>query len=150
MKVLDLHCANGHAFEGWFASESDFVTQQQNKLVQCPVCSDPEVTKKISAPRLNLSNPKLPITESSKAAPASSAPEQALVAAWLALSKHLVSNTTDVGDRFADEARKMHYGEIEEHAIRGKTTLEQAHELAEEGIEVMPLVLPDAYKETLQ
>jgi hypothetical protein len=150
MKVLDLQCANGHAFEGWFASESDFVFQRERNLVQCPVCSDPAVTKKISAPRLNLSNPKVPGSEIAEKSPEPAAPSQALTAVWFALARQVVANTTDVGDRFATEARKMHYGETQEKAIRGQTTLEEAQELADEGIEVMPFILPEAFKEPLQ
>jgi hypothetical protein len=76
--------------------------------------------------------------------------ETALAAAWMAVARHVVANTTDVGSAFAEEARKMHYGESEERAIRGKTTPQEARDLVEEGIAVLPLVLPEALKETLQ
>jgi hypothetical protein len=76
--------------------------------------------------------------------------KKSVAAAWLQLARRVVANTDDVGDRFADEARKMHYGESEERAIRGKTTLDEARALMDEGIEVLPMVLPPALKETLQ
>lgn len=158
MKVLNLACSHQHLFEGWFASEDDFVSQCRRGLVQCPVCADPVVVKKLSAPRLNLSGAREPQAAGQEAAlPASpSAPvrmgevETALAAAWMAVARHVVANTTDVGSEFAEEARKMHYGEAEVRNIRGHTTLEQARELVEEGIEVMPLLLPEALKGPLQ
>lgn len=159
MKVLDLACSQQHVFEGWFASEDDFALQCRRGLVQCPLCGDPSIVKKLSAPRLNLSGarePQAPM-QPSPASPASPAAparmgevEAALAAAWIAVARQVVANTTDVGSAFAEEARKMHYGEAEERGIRGQTTPEQARELVEEGIAVMPLVLPEAVKETLQ
>ncbi len=149
MKVLDLQCSHGHAFEGWFGSEDDFVSQCERALVQCPVCGDASVVKKLSAPRLNLSGQRADTTPTQEvAAPAKQ--DQAMVAAWMAMARQVMAKTTDVGDRFAEEARKMHYGETEERGIRGKTTVEEARELVEEGIEVLPFALPEALKEPLQ
>lgn len=153
MKVLDLQCAHGHSFEGWFDSEEDFVAQQARALVCCPLCGDAQVVKKLSAPRLNLSSsrgaPKQEEASSTAVALTKpQAPEQ--MAAWLELSRKLVANTTDVGDRFAEEARKIHYGEVPEHAIRGQATLKETRELIDEGIGVMPLLLPEISKERLQ
>lgn len=158
MKVLDLQCSQHHLFEGWFASEDDFVSQCLRGLVLCPVCADPTVVKKLSAPRLNLSGAREP--QAAKSEPTASASpamparmgevETALAAAWMAVARHVVANTTDVGGQFAEEARKMHYGEAEVRNIRGQTTPEQARELVEEGIEVMPLLLPEALKGPLQ
>jgi hypothetical protein len=68
----------------------------------------------------------------------------------MAVARHVLENSTDVGNRFADEARKMHYGETEERSIRGKTSPQEARALAEEGIDVMPLLLPEALKQPLQ
>ena len=138
MKVLDLQCAQGHAFEGWFASEDDFVSQCARALVQCPLCGDAAVHKLLSAPRLNL------ITAPPKPT------EPSITAAWLELSRRIVASTEDVGDGFAEEARKMHYGESEERSIRGKTTLDEARALVEEGIDILPVVLPQSLKKTLQ
>lgn len=144
MKVMDLQCAHQHVFEGWFASEAEFVRQQASGLVECPVCADVHITKCLSAPRLNLSHGREPQP------PSTPSPEvQQLTAAWMHLARQVVANTTDVGERFADEARKMHYGEAEERGIRGKTTAKEAHALVEEGIAVLPLLLPEAVKEPL-
>jgi hypothetical protein len=153
MKVLDLQCAQGHAFEGWFASEEDFVAQQARALVCCPLCGNADVLKKLSAPRLNLSsNRSPPIQEEASSTAVAMAKPQApeQMAAWLEMSRKLVANTTDVGDRFAEEARKIHYGEVPEHAIRGQATVQETRELIDEGIGVMPLLLPEISKERLQ
>jgi hypothetical protein len=156
MKVLDLQCAQGHGFEGWFASEQDFVSQCERSLVQCPLCGDATVHKLLSAPRLNLS-----ISRQDKPAAVEvvSEPAQALVsnpadgtlsADWLELARRIIASTHDVGEHFAEEARKMHYGETEERSIRGKTTLDEARSLVEEGIDVLPVVMPQSLKKPLQ
>ncbi len=155
MKVLDLQCTSGHTFEGWFGSEEDFVSQCERSLVQCPLCGDASVHKKPSAPRLNLSASRQDKATGHQVTPlevvaAPAAQDHSISAAWLALARRIVANTDDVGDRFADEARKMHYGETEERAIRGRTTAHEARELLDEGIEVLPLLLPPAAKEPLQ
>jgi hypothetical protein len=150
MKVLDLQCAMGHTFEGWFASEDDFVSQLARSLVQCPLCGDADVHKKPSAPRLNLSTSRQEKHDEIEVVAAPSAQEKPIAAAWLELARRIVANSDDVGERFAEEARKMHYGEIEERAIRGKTTVDEAHALLDEGIDVLPMVLPPGVKETLQ
>jgi hypothetical protein len=150
MKVLDLQCGLGHTFEGWFGSEDDFVAQCARALVQCPLCGDSDVHKLLSAPRLNLSTSRQDKGSEAEIVAPPSAPENSVAAAWLQLARRVVANTDDVGERFADEARKMHYGETEERAIRGRTTLDEARALMDEGIEVLPMVLPPALKETLQ
>ena len=159
MKVLDLHCPAGHVFEGWFASEDDFQNQLQRKLVQCPMCGDSNVTKRLSAPRLNLGAqpPKTPQISPQTAAAAPGVPAvmpeisaearahlQSMQAAWMQWSRKVAESTEDVGKRFAEEARRIHYGETEERAIRGQTSPKEAIELMEEGIGVLPLALPEA------
>lgn len=149
MKVLNLQCAHGHGFEGWFASNDAFDTQLAAGLVECPMCGDTAVVKMLSAPRLNLGNAKAPQAAeapSRNAVAEASSPE----ARWMRAVREVMAKTEDVGDRFADEARKMHYGETEERGIRGQATREQAEQLIDEGIAVMPLPLPAALKETLQ
>lgn len=149
MKVLDLQCAHGHVFEGWFASEDDFLGQCERSLVHCPLCGDASVTKKPSAPRLNLGAQRADSRPTQDMALVSHG-DEVLSAAWLAVARQLVANTTDVGNRFADQARKMHYGEIEERGIRGKATPQEAQSLVEEGIDVLPFLLPEALKGTVQ
>lgn len=161
MKVLDLQCSAGHTFEGWFGSEQDFVSQVQRALVQCPLCGDAAVQKKLSAPRLNLSGAKAPAVSHPPPQPVADAvseggpalnPElqNALHQAWVHMAKQVLANTEDVGDRFADEARRIHYGEVEERGIRGKTTPTEARELMEEGIDLVALPIPEHLKKPLQ
>jgi hypothetical protein len=149
MKVLDLQCGLGHTFEGWFASEADFVEQCSRSMVQCPLCGHSDVVKKLSAPRLMLRARTEP-----SAAPATDVavpqPDAESGGAWLQLARRVLSNTEDVGEQFADLARKMHYGETEARAIRGKTTWEEATSLVEEGIDVIPLPIPESLKTPLQ
>ena len=149
MKVLDLQCGYGHTFEGWFASEEDFVAQCQRTLVQCPLCGDSSIVKKLSAPRLHLAGKREAPAEKQDAV-LQRQNDSAITEAWMAVARHVVANSTDVGDQFAEEARKMHYGETEERSIRGKTTPQEARALVDEGINVMPLLLPEALKEPLQ
>lgn len=154
MKVLDLHCHEGHVFEGWFASEDDFQSQNQRGLVQCPWCGDSSISKRLSAPRLNL-GAKPPAAAPVKPAAAAAGGQDSvalppsLQAAWMELARKIAANTEDVGTRFADEARRMHHGETEERAIRGQATPDEAAQLLDEGIAVLPLPLPVAAKETL-
>lgn len=163
MKVLNLQCSHQHAFEGWFASENDFQSQLSHGLVTCPLCADPVVQKLPSAPRLNLgASPAEPASAGSSrevAVPPSSLPAHPVVSAggtpaghaeFLKALRQVLANTEDVGERFADEARAMHYGDAEQRSIRGQTSRDEAIELLEEGIEVMPLPLPAFAKETLQ
>lgn len=150
MKVLDLQCAGGHAFEGWFASEHDFQDQLSRGMVQCPLCGAPDVVKKLSAPRLSLSGAQeaTGIKKMDSTEPAQG--DGSLTAAWMAVARHLIASTTDVGNQFAQEARKMHYGETQERGIRGQASADETRELMEEGIEVVPFLLPAALKEPLQ
>jgi hypothetical protein len=155
MKVLDLQCAHGHGFEGWFGSNEDFESQLARGLVECPVCADTAIVKLLSAPRLNLGNAKAPESERSNAgapapAPANLPAEMSPEARWMRAVREVLAKTEDVGDRFADEARKMHYGETKERGIRGQATPEQTEALLDEGIAVMPLPIPAGLKETLQ
>jgi hypothetical protein len=153
MKVLNLQCAHAHAFEGWFASEDDFRGQLARGLVECPLCGDAAIVKLPSAPRLNLG-----ATEPAPAASANSQPKQEVMsapsaqlqAAWMQLVKQVMANTEDVGERFPDEARKIHYGETEERGIRGQASKEETQALLEEGIGVLPLPIPKGMKGPLQ
>ena len=150
MKVLDLHCGEAHVFEGWFASEDDFLAQLQRGLVSCPMCGDSAVTKKLSAPRLNLGSARA-TDETKQDVVATTEPSaRELQAAWLAMARRVLANTEDVGERFAEEARRIHYGESEQRGIRGKASRAETEALQEEGISVVPMVLPDVLKGQLQ
>ena len=176
MKVLDLQCQQQHAFEGWFGSEEDYQSQLKRGLIECPLCGDAKITKMLSAPRINLGKARdadakpaqtLPqaMNESSNSSsdvavtPAKPVPEQratvspeiaaVMQAAWMEVAKHVMANTEDVGSSFAAEARKIHYGEADERAIRGQATPDQTMELIEDGIDVMPLPISESLKRTL-
>lgn len=164
MKVLDLRCTQGHAFEGWFASEDDFGRQLERGQVGCPLCGDTGIARLPSAPRLNISGAKAPPQPTQPSNSVQAQPTQAagqgvmnanladnpaaagLQALWMQAMRELVKNTEDVGKRFPEEARRIHYGETEARGIRGQATAEQRAELIEEGIEVMPLPIPDVLK----
>lgn len=159
MKVLDLCCANQHRFEGWFKSDADFESQMARDLVGCPLCNSTAVTRMPSAPRLNLSGASAPeqarTSSSTGGAPAvTSGPAAQQMnraqAAWLSAVRQIIEKSENVGDRFADEARKMHYDEVPVRNIRGVASRDEMHELLDEGIEVLPLPIPDALKEPLQ
>ena len=172
MKVLNLQCGQRHSFEGWFGSEDDFQSQFARGLVECPMCSDKTIVKMPSAPRLNLGGHTEPIKQTKQALeadtpdqsnsqpgtglaltaetfePGSPSPQQQ--AAFLKAVRHVLANTQDVGDKFANQARAMHYGDAEPRSIRGQTTQQEALELVEEGIDVMALPIPAALNTTLQ
>ena len=149
MKVLNLQCAHGHGFEGWFGSEDDFQGQLSRGLVECPMCGDTAIAKMLSAPRLNLGAGR-EATPGAKQEVMSGATEQALQKAWLRMVREVMANTEDVGDRFAEEARRIHYGETGERHIRGQASREETEALLEEGISVLPLPLPKAVKGPVQ
>jgi hypothetical protein len=155
-----LTCENGHLFESWFASSAAYDKQVKHALVTCPVCDSAKVEKAIMAPRLAGSRkgraaaepPKEPTREPAREpAPEAAAPvamvspqELELRRKLKELREHLVKNADYVGKRFPDEARKMHYGEIEHRSIYGEASPDDAKSLHEEGIEFHPLpVLPD-------
>jgi hypothetical protein len=160
-----------HCFEGWFGSEDDFQSQRARGLVECPLCGDASITKKLSAPRLNFGAAREAVapqdaTESgavhasSTALSVPNAPkEQALQAmlqdpqfqaAYLHMARRVLANTEDVGTQFAAEARKIHYGEAKERSIRGQASQDETLELLDEGIDVVPMPLPKILKEPLQ
>lgn len=149
MKVLNLQCAHGHGFEGWFGSEDDFQGQLSRGLVECPICGDTAIAKMLSAPRLNLGAGREAPPEA-KQEVMSGATEQALQKAWLRMVREVMANTEDVGERFAEEARRIHYGETAERHIRGQASREETEALLEEGISVLPLPLPKAVKGPVQ
>ncbi|MEO3691661.1 DUF1178 family protein [Roseateles paludis] len=165
MKVLDLCCSSGHPFEGWFASESDFQQQNERGLIECPMCGDVTATRRPSAPRLNLSGAREPRdTRESKdnrdarddEPAASNRPTPApaiaaeLQAAYLGAVRALMARTEDVGPRFAEEARRIHYGETPDRGIRGQVTAEEREALQDEGIETFSLPVPKAMEGPLQ
>ena len=154
MKVLNLQCSHGHPFEGWFASHDDYQSQRGRGLVACPVCNDAEVTKMPSAPRLNLGHDAsnaapMPLATAPAQDVAQMTPQQ-MHAAWMKMVRHVMANTEDVGTKFAEEARKIHYGESDQRNIRGQASREETEALLDEGIDILPLPVPAGLKEPLQ
>jgi hypothetical protein len=144
MKVLNLRCAHDHRFEGWFASDEDEASQRERGLLACPLCGDADVQRLPSAPRLNFG--AAPPAEAKVALPAA----DDLQALWLRAVQQVMARTEDVGARFAEEARRIHYREVPQRGIRGQTSPDEALALREEGIEVLALPMPVALKGTLQ
>ena len=150
-----LACDSGHVFESWFAGSAAFDKQAKRGLVTCPICNSAKVEKTIMAPRVagakKRADAPAPSTDTPAPAPGAPAPvammsppERELRKKLKELRDHLVKNADYVGQKFPEEARKMHYGEIEHRSIYGEASAEQAKELSDEGIEFHPLpVLPD-------
>ena len=156
-----LVCAKGHSFESWFQSSSAYDKQAKQKLVTCPLCGSTKVEKEIMSPRLSGTGKRDTARDAVPApAPASAAPtgeaggdktpvamvspqERELRAKLKELRDHLTRNSDYVGGKFAEEARKMHYGEIDHRSIYGEASPEDAKKLHDEGVEFHPLpVLP--------
>lgn len=158
MKVLNLCCSRDHRFEGWFGSEDDFQKQLAQGVVACPVCEDTAVQKRPSAPRIQRSARAQATAESlSERAQQAGAQTGSPTSdrgraeqAWLEHMRRVMARTVDVGEAFPEEARKMHYGEAPERAIRGQATVAEAQALQDEGIEVVALPVPAALKSDLQ
>lgn len=168
MIVFDLSCDNGHAFEGWFGSSGDFASQKERGLLCCPQCGSGQVAKAPMAPAVPRKGNQAavssePVAKDQVPAPAASAGpdvqpvsnapmpaevQKALEKLAEAQSKALKASKW-VGEKFAENARAMHYGEQDAQAIHGETSVEEAEKLLEEGIEVAPLPFPIAPPEEL-
>jgi len=155
-----LRCERDHHFESWFQDSAAYDQQVKRKLVSCPVCESVRIEKAIMAPRIvsKKGRERAPEPVEQAAAPAAPAPapaateatplvmtqERELRAKLKELRDHIVKNADNVGDKFPNEARKMHYGEIEHRPIYGEASPEEAKSLIDEGVEVSPLpVLPE-------
>lgn len=148
MIVFDLACAQGHRFEGWFPSGEDFERQQAAELVRCPVCDAGEVQRLPSA-RVNVGKAPVPAAPS---APAETAPRPEAVAGLpaelVAKLREVVRASENVGGRFPEEARRIHYNEAPARSIRGQASAEEAEALREEGIDfaqLPPFLTPDSH-----
>jgi hypothetical protein len=133
-------CAKGHEFEGWFKDSAAYDSQESGGTLACPMCGDAHVRKAVMAPSVMTSVTKA--KGSAPAAPLSSADSQKLRQFVAGYRKFIQENADYVGPRFPEEARKIHYGEIEERHIYGQSSIAEARELIEEGIEIAP-VPPD-------
>src|SRR6478609_7064647 len=133
MIIFELSCVHGHRFEGWFASGDEFARQQERSLVVCPICDDAHVERLPSA-RDNAAAAQ-PTEESDQTGSAA----VGLPADAITKLREIVRNTENVGLRFPEEARKMHYRETPPRAIRGQASRDEAKALTEEGIEFTSL-----------
>ena len=142
MIVYNLACETSHEFDGWFGSALDFDAQSRTGLLACPICGSGRIVKRLSAPHINLQ----------RAGGSADAPTRQSVAMidpaqeqMRALVRHVIENTEDVGARFAEEARRIHYDEVPARSIRGVASRAEALSLADEGIEVaqLPFAIPD-------
>ena len=138
MISFSLTCENAHEFEGWFRSNDDFETQKKRKLVGCPVCGSHKIEKALMAPAVSTSR------KQEKIALAVNAQQREALAQLKALSEKIRENSDYVGDKFAEEARKIHFGETEARGIYGEATPEEAKSLVDDGVDFMPLpVFPE-------
>lgn len=130
---FSLHCDKDHEFEGWFGSSADFDEQSERGLIECPTCGSRQIGKALMAPAVAVSRDK-------PARPLAMDPEKRVMMRKLREMVQAVKrNSEDVGDRFADEARKIHHGEAEVRGIIGQASSDDARSLIEEGIEIAPL-----------
>lgn len=129
-----LQCEQTHGFEGWFASSDDFDRQKTQGLVTCPYCDSKSVTKTLMAPNVTTGRQK----EKTQAV-AMDTMRRDMIDKIKEAVKEIRANADDVGERFPEEARKIHYGETEARGIIGQATPDEAQALTEEGIEVAPL-----------
>jgi hypothetical protein len=166
MKVYNLACPLNHQFEGWFTSEDDFTKQQEQAILCCPMCDSAQIARMPSAPYIggrheHKNHTMSAIEQVALNLPTSNdamhlSPEQKLVfqekmqTMMLKVVQEILEKTENVGESFAEEARKIHYKEAPERSIRGITTVDQAAELMDEGIDVYSLPVPPSLKNTLQ
>ena len=143
MIVFNIACSQGHHFDGWFRSAEDFDRPKDGGLLECPLCGDLQVTKQLSAPRINTGAAEPVSTQ-----PESRQPREVMAASMLpGLQEHMLqqfkefvrTNTENVGEQFAETARRIHYGEEQRRNIRGRVSPEEAVALHEEGIETVSL-----------
>jgi hypothetical protein len=141
MIVFELQCGAQHRFEGWFTSAGDFDGQKAAGLVSCPVCGDHGIDR-VPTARIQRAkdspSPPAPARRPPRAQPSRQITPE-MVAAFV---DHAVAHSEDVGERFPEEARRIHHGEAEQRAVRGVASLEATVKLLEEGIPVMPLPVP--------
>lgn len=128
-----LACERDHAFEAWFRNGDDFEAQKKRELVACPQCGSPKVEKALMAPAVSKRRGSAPM------ALAACEEQRAALAQLKALSDKVRANADYVGDKFAEEARRIHFGETQARGIYGQATIDEARSLAEEGVEFMPL-----------
>lgn len=140
MIVLNLCCEHEHLFEGWFASADAFESQRERGQISCPTCASVKIARRPSAPYVNTgSAPPASPPVASRNSPSTAPLDPGVVAIMRATLRRAGRESEDVGERFAEEARRIHYGDSEARSIKGKASHEDVGELLEEGIVVLPL-----------
>ena len=135
---FSLHCDNAHDFEGWFRDNAEFDSQAKRGFVECPACGSNKVSKSLMAPAVSTGRKK------EKMALAATAEQKRLMGELKQMADKMRENADYVGGKFAEEARKIHFGETEARGIYGEATPDEARSLAEDGVEFMPIpVFPD-------
>ena len=144
MIVYDLECEYSHRFEGWFGSAGDFDTQLADKLLCCPLCNSGNVVRRPSASYVNTGAAEKPQRERQQSSSVSVPQQYANVSPEMVakIIEHIVRTTEDVGTKFPEEARKIHYNEAPERHIRGTATARDVESLRDEGIDVISLPVP--------
>lgn len=143
MIIFELSCTHGHRFEGWFASGEEFARQQERSLVTCPLCDDAHIERlpsaRVSVPKGAARDNAPPAEATEERSPADNSAAAGLPAEAITKLRELVRNTENVGRRFPEEARRIHYDEVPARTIRGQASREETEALEEEGIEVSSL-----------
>ena len=138
MIIYSIKCEQDHVFEAWFSSSDDYDKQRKRGFVECPSCGSRKVSKSLMAPRVSgtkkSKDESIPIAQ----LPTPQLPAE-MVEQLRKIKKHVEENAENVGEKFPEEARKIHYGETEARGIYGKASLEEAANLAEEGVDVIPI-----------
>jgi hypothetical protein len=135
----DLQCDKEHAFDGWFSDSASYDKQAKRGLVECPLCGSTKVEKQLMVPGIPAKANRRSDMAQPMMAGAIDPRAQMMMQMMREFRKHVSENAENVGDKFAEEARKIHYNEVEKRGIYGNATSDQARELIEEGIEVHPL-----------
>lgn len=135
---FSLHCDQAHDFEGWFRSNDDYDTQRKRGFVECPTCGSSKVSKALMAPAVSTSR------KQERMALAMGAEQKRMMSELKALTDKMKEGAENVGDKFAEEARKIHFGETEQRGIYGEASPDEVKGLAEDGVPFMPIpVLPE-------
>lgn len=141
MVIYDFTCEHGHRFEGWFKSADELLSQQHGNLLSCPICGSPKVAKLPTASRIHRRHPQEALPS-----PGATNATELLVER---IKQYITDNYEDVGGRFPEEARKIHYGESEQRNIYGTASIDEVNDLHDEGVEVAALPVPAMEKTKL-
>ena len=142
MVIYDLTCDNSHSFEGWFSGPENYQEQLSQNRIECPVCGSTTITKLLHACAVHMKKEEAPVPRARRPTPAMPGPEQ-LREALIRVHHYVQNNFEDVGAHFAEEARRIHEGEIDERPIHGTATAEEREALDDDSIPYMTLPKPE-------